>query len=283
VDQAVSWTERDEAELRRHCAEGKLLLREIAALLGKKVGSVGYHARKLGIYKTPAGRQGEGKRKHKHLRRAAFTFFLTHSFEETAEKFSLTKTQLKSLMSVCYKDPEFSHLRKDTRRKDPWSLEEMLFLLRFSGVQPRSWIAKSLDRSGARNIKERMQGWNASTKWLNGMPLAWAKTLWPEADPPSFKTEAGPTYFKFRIVTWHDAAILAGKYKTPPEIKACIRAMVRFQEFIHGTRSKAAIKRRFTTALSGGKRWGKFKSASHPTRSLTRKPLSKNLKATWTR
>lgn len=253
----MSWTEREISQLKSHLAKGTLFQHEIAKLMKRKTGSVAYMARKLEIpFQRPDGRYGEWNRKHSHLRKAVLTYFLTHSFDETAEKYSLTASQLKSLFTLGYKDPDLAHLRKDSRRKDEWGLEEMLFLLKYSGVQSRQWIAKSLDRSSARNIKERMQKWNASTKWLNGMPLAWAITLWPEAKPPSFKTAAGPGVFKYRIVTWHDAAILAEKCKTPQEVRACIRAMVRFTEFIHQTNSKSAIKRRFTKALSKEVRGG---------------------------
>ena len=250
VDQVVSWTEKEIRELRRHCAKGTLFLSEIAELMGRNRSTVQYMAKKLGIYKAQKKRYGEWNVKHAHLRKAVMTYFLDHSCEETRKEFKLTQSELKSLMTVAYRDPSLAHLRKDTRRKDPWTLEETLFVLKHSGVMPREWIAGRLGRSGARNLKERMAKWNAGTKWLNGMPFAWAKALWPEAQPKSIKTEAGPSHFKFRIVTWHDALDLSKTYKTPPEIKSCLRSMVRFQEFIHQTQSRAAIKRRFTKALS---------------------------------
>ncbi len=196
--------------------------------------------------------------KHSHLREPVMTYFLTHTWEETRVRFKLTESNLKSLFTVGYCDPKLAHLRKDTRRKDPWTLKEMLFLLQHAGVRDRNWIAKKLNRAGQRNIKERMQKWNAATKFLNGMPRKWAVELWGQyaVMPPGIKTKAGPTGgvntgdFRFVIIPWHEAERLSKTYRTPPKLKACIRAMMRFQEFIHGTKSPAWIRRKLKQAVA---------------------------------
>lgn len=192
--------------------------------------------------------------KHSHLREPVMTYFLTHTWEETLKKFKLTQSELKSLFSAGYRDPKLKHLRKDTRRKDPWTLEEMLFLIQNAGIRERAWIAKKLNRAGARNIKERMRSWNAATKFLNGMPITWAATLWPNAKLPApIRTLAGPTgnnnQFCFRILSWQTCKSLSMRYPTPPEIRAGIQAMYKFQSFIYRTNSSAWIRRKINASL----------------------------------
>lgn len=192
--------------------------------------------------------------KHKHLRKKVMTYFLTHSFEETRVKFGLSSSELKSIQTVSYRDPKLAHLRKDNRRKDRWTLEETLFLLRNSGIREREWIAKKINRSNARNIKERMQKYNAGTKFLHGIPITWARELWPNGKFSNIiHTKAGPSgeggIWRFKIIPWHECLKFAKKHETPLEILYGIRAMIRFQEFIFGTTSSVWIRRYINQSL----------------------------------
>lgn len=250
----MSWSNAEIEQLRRLSASGKLFYSEIAERMNNNPVNVRYMARRLKLPPSSRSRMGEWNRKHAHLREKVMTYFLTHSWEETRKRFSLTRSELKSLFTAGYRDPKFAHLRKDTRRKDEWTVEEMLFLLRHAGVREREWIAQKINRSCARNIKERMRSWNAATKHLNGMPLSWARQFWP-ADPlwNRLLTKAGPSggegIWRFQIIPWHECLRLSRMYPTPVEIRSGIRTMVRFQEFIHGLRSGAWIRRRLCAAI----------------------------------
>jgi hypothetical protein len=245
------WNLKTEAELIQFVRTGQYTYGEIAKKMGLNKNQIATKSCHLGLTNPTYQKRIT---KHAHLREPVMTYFLTHSWEDTRLRFKLTSSELKSLFTVGYRDPKFTHLRKDTRRKDEWTLEETLFLIRNSGIRERLWIAKKLNRSTARNIKERMQKWNASTKYLNGMPLSWAREFWPkDALDRRIRTKAGPSggkgIWRFQIFPWHECLRLSKKYPTKPEIKAGIRSMVRFQEFIYGTRSKGWIKRKINQSL----------------------------------
>jgi hypothetical protein len=245
------WKSEKEAELIRWLKTEQFTNAEIALKMGLNVNQITTKANSLG-YINPVYRKRITK--HAHLREKVMTYFLTHTSEETRVRFGLTQSEIKSLFTVGYRDPRFSHLRKDSRRKDAWTLEETLFLLRHAGIRERGWIAKKINRSTARNIKERMQKWGAATKHLNGMPLSWARQFWPNDLLESrIHTKAGPSggtgIWRFQIIPWHECLRLSRKYPTAVEICAGIRAMVRFQEFIYGTKSSVSIRRHINAAV----------------------------------
>lgn len=220
---------------------------DIAKEMGKSPASVRYNARGLGL--KSKGRKGGWNSKHKHLAKPVFEFFLTHTWEETQKHFNLTASELKSLFTTGYKNPKLAHLRKDKRRKDKWSLEEMLFLLQHAGIRERGWIAKKLKRGCATNIKERLQKWNAASKHLNGMPVSWALQLWPKIPlKVRIRTQAGPSggagIWRFCIIPWHDCLQLSQRYPTSPVIVSGIRGMIQFQQFVFQTQSQGLIRRK---------------------------------------
>lgn len=209
---------------------------DIAKELGIKPQNIRWNARKLGL-KTNTIR-GSWNGKHKHLRKPVLEYFLNHSFKEVMEHFKLTKSELKSVFTAAYKNPEWAHIRKDTRRKDLWSLKEILFLLTYSGLQSRSWIAKKLKRGCSTNIKERLQKLGGSSKFRSGIPLTWAQVFWPNAilDPLCIQTKAGPNGINcrtnFKIIVWEDCLKLAKKYPTHSLMVDGIKAMIKYQKFI---------------------------------------------------
>jgi hypothetical protein len=182
---------------------------------------------------------------------------MTHTYEETQEHFKLTRGELKSIFTVGYRDPKLAHLRKDTRRKDSWSVEEMLFAIRHAGIRERNWIAMKLKRGNSGVvIKEKFQKWNASTKHLHGMPLNWALSLWPHAEfSNKIRTKAGPSgnegVWRFQLIPWADCLKYSRTYSTPPAIRSGIRAMLRFQQFIFRTQSPSVIRRKINQSLKG--------------------------------
>lgn len=251
----MRWTDKDTEYLKARLSDKTVFMSEIAFDLGKKSNQVRYHARKLGWSGKQNYRKSEWNIKYNlDLVKQVMDYFLLHSKNETMKHFELSSKSFKSIMERGYKRKEFSHMRKDNRRKDPWSFDEELFVIRHAGVVPSDWIAKKLSRATGRNIKERLKNkMNAKSEWLNGMPYSLAKETWPNDKSLlklSIKTEAGPTHFKFRVIQWHDAFALAKKHNADETTLACLDSLRKFAEFIHGTKSKGAIKRRFGKAIS---------------------------------
>lgn len=184
------------------------------------------------------------KTKHKHLRKKVLELNLKMSNQEIAKKLNLTKSELKSCFTIAYMDQDLKHLRKDSRRRDPWSTRELRFLLRWSGVISQSDINEYLKRGKGRIvIKEKLQELGLCSKNVNGMTLSQFRALFKKepvyiletwAGSPSSKFLNSPTHFK--IIPWiHiDEMIKDGHIDTVKSIAIYVEAMAMFQEWIHG-------------------------------------------------
>jgi len=235
-----AWTAAEERELTR-----RMRAREsydtIAAAIGRTAVAVQVRAIRLRL--TPP--VGTSNAKHKHLRESAMAYYLTHSFGETAERFGLTLSELKSLMTSGYRDPTLRHLRKETRRHDAWSFDETMLLLRAAGVQPRTWIARRLDRGTKEAVKEQMARLGVRTRYVNGIPLTWLRELVGCSVEAGFKVKAGSGgggrhgrgATHTHLVPWVQAWPIAALYDAPEHLVEAFRAMARFQMKIHGTRT----------------------------------------------
>lgn len=248
------WSKAQVKQLRELARPKTLFMSEIAVAMGKSPAATRWKMHKLGLsYKS--SRLGTYNAKHAHIREAAFEYFLTHSTDQTREHFGLTKSECRSLFSVGYRMPELSHLRKDTRRRDAWSPEEYLFLLRHAGLRDRDWIAAALKRGSRHAVKDcasdRLHGiW---TKQMHGLPH---KIVAEQLGVPGLKTvqtAAGPISethsYRYIIVPWVVLADSQSKFSV--EIRPALRAMSRFQKWIYGTTTTLQTMNRIKKAVEG--------------------------------
>lgn len=271
------WTAAEIAELRRLCSSNTLFMSEIAEKLGRRPGTVRWKAHKLGIWSKPEGRFAEWNRKHAHLREAVMQYFVTHSMEETRKHFGLTRSEIKSIFTVGYRDPKLKHLRKEWRPHSAWSTEDWLFMVRSVGIQPREWIGRKLKRGETYNsVKDALAKFRGYGKYMNGMPWGWAEPLFGlDAHRYAIKTKARPAgnagNFRYKIIPWVTCERLVeqgrirkklGKGKCRPERKHSapsipvspdvydgIRAMAKFQRWIFGVQSERVIVRKIEATL----------------------------------
>lgn len=223
----------------------KLFATEMAKELDKRPASVRWRMHKLGIESSKtrvAERYGKWNIKHAHLREAVMRFYQTHSYETTAKKFGLTKSEMKSLFSVCYRMAELKHLRKDSRLKSAWSTKQLKFLLQHAGLRPRKWIMEQLDRGkNVCVIKERLGTLGVSSRTLQGITLSQFRQAFEQEPSFYLKTDAGPdggpkgtlpTRWKIIPWVWLEQEIKAKRLKTPKEFGMLISARAHFQEWI---------------------------------------------------
>lgn len=237
------WTDSERLLLTVLVESGDHTNPEIAKIMGLGRNQVACEATRLGLKNTCYRKQRIVK--HKHLRMPAMKYFVTHTFEETMERFGLTRSELRSIQTVSYRDPKYDHLRKDTRRNDSWSLDETLFLLRHAGLKPREWIAKKLNRGTMHSVKEMTSRLDIKSRYVNGLPQRLAEILlgYPVE---GMKTKAGPTGgmrngdFCYRIVPWVCLYPWARQSNVPDHLVLALGALSRFQKWIHGTRSMDA-------------------------------------------
>lgn len=209
---------------------------EIAKIMNKPRTGVAIKSQKIWGGNPNYMRQ---KTKHKHLREPAMRYFLNHTWEETMEKFKLTRSELKSLFTVGYQDPNLKHLRKEIRRHDPWKAKEYQTLLCYAGIKPREWIGKKLKRGNAQScIKERLEKLGVSSKNMNGITLTQFKKAFGCKPPRYVQTEAGPSTTKyathFRLILWTDLDrwISKGIIHAPEMMKIHVSTMAMFQRWI---------------------------------------------------
>lgn len=230
------WTEAEKRKISEMVRSGTNTYGEIAKVLSCSTVSAISVGRKMGLKNRAYLNRIT---KHKHLREPAMKFFQTHTFEETRERFGLTKSEFKSLQTVSYRDPKLLKYRKDSRRKDVWSQKEVQTFAKYSGLQPRAWIAKKLKRGTMHSVKELASRLGTDTRYLNGLPERLARIIDPNAS--GIKTKAGAPGSSgeccHRIVPWVVLAQSKQMKAVHPEVRAGIKAMAHFQKWIHKTRS----------------------------------------------
>lgn len=237
-----TWTLSELNELKGLVLSQRYTYPEIAKLMGKTRSQCQQRAQYMGL-KNPV--YGIRQTKHAHLRGKLLRYYLNHSAPECQKKFNLTPSEFKSCLTIAYKNPKWAHIRKETRRHDPWSIEEVKFLLRHSGIQSRTWISRKLKRGGVYSVKESLSRLNIKSKHLNGMPLTWVELLCGGPLEGSIKTKAGPRgqddAFCFRIIPWVRLERLIEKRKVQPDIYAAIKVMAKFQRWAFGTQNEGQI------------------------------------------
>lgn len=250
-DKSFFISDREAAEIVAMALSGDILNKDIAARIGRMPGAVSYCLKRNGVRNTAKDKiVGKWNNKHAHLRGPLLKYFLNHSAEECQKKFKLTPSEFKSCLTYAYKHPEFAHIRKDRRRHDAWSTKELKFLLRHSGIMPRDWIAKELNRGSELGIKDRLELLGISSKNLNGLTL----TQFREAfgvDPKFYiQTKAGPGQGKhsstfYKIVPWVciNVEIEKGRLKTHPMFVQLVSSMAIFQEWIFDGNALGKLKR----------------------------------------
>ena len=258
---SARWGRGHDWELARQVSEGRLFYTEIAEAMGMSVHTVRYHARRLKLPRFPArGRLGEKNVKHKHLAYAAFVYYLTHTAEETARRFKLAPNEFRSLRSAGYRDKSLKHLRKEKRKRTPWSTRELLFLLRHAGLRPRKWIAGKLKRGNATCMKERLQALGVCSRTINSITLSQFQQAFGERPAFYLMTDAGPgrngtpTYFKIVPWAWLDKELKAGRLKTAPVFRDLVATMALFQNWIHGGDAVPEMLKIIRRSFRGGAR-----------------------------
>jgi O6-methylguanine-DNA--protein-cysteine methyltransferase len=232
----TKWTPDEKRKLKSMVESGQYTYGEIADALKKTQVSATLVGQKMGLRNRA---YLDRITKHKHLREPVMKFFQTHSFKETMERFGLTWSELKSVQTVSYRHPKLNKYRKDKRRHDVWSQKEVQTFARYSGLQPRAWIAKKLKRGTMQSVKELAQRLGTDTRYLNGLPERLARIIDPSSS--GIKTKAGAPGRSgeccHRIVPWVVLAQSKKMKSVHPEVSAGIRAMAHFQKWVQKTRS----------------------------------------------
>lgn len=240
-----TWTQNQLAQLQELVQSGNYTYPEIAEKMGRSRSECQQRAEYMGL-KNPT--YIKRRSKHKHLRKSVLKYYMNHSAKEVQEKFKLTPSEFKSCLTVAYKNPEWAHLRKDQRRKDLWSVQEIKTLLQYSGLKPRNWIGRKLKRGGVHSVKESLSRLKIKSKHLNGMPVGWVETLVGKDLEGFLKTKAGPNggdgkdLFCFKIIPWVKLnQMIHDQKQINTEVQSAIRALSRFQAWVYGTKDVARI------------------------------------------
>jgi len=223
----------------------KMFATEIAKELGKKPASVLWRMKKLRLESARTRvteRFGKWNSKHAHLREEVLRYFQTHSWAQTAKKFGLSDSELKSLFTVAYKMKKLAHIRKDKRDHSPWTTAQLKFLLRHAGLRPRKWIMEQLGRgNNVCHIKERMQALGVSSRTLQGITLSQFRQAFGQEPKFYLQTDAGPdggpkgtlpTRWKIIPWVWLDRELKARRLKTSREFAILVSARATFQDWI---------------------------------------------------
>lgn len=179
-------------------------------------------------------------------------YYQNHTHKECAERFGLTLSEVKSVLSGCYrKSQPYKDIRrsytKDKRRKDPWTPGQLKKMLSYIGLLPRDEIAKRIGRKALKSannervIKDKLRNLRIEQpKYINGLTISRYQSLFGQRPKVYIRTTAGPgrggAPTHFRIVPWVyiEEMIEWGKLKPQEPIRVWVKAMADFQRWIHG-------------------------------------------------
>ena len=214
---------------------------EIAEILGRPRDAIAIKAHRFGGNPNYLRR----KTKTKHLRADVLRFFQNHTLEETRKRFGLTPSELKSVFTIAYRMPELRHIRKDKRRRDAWSGEELRFMLMNVGLIPRETIAKKLNRGSFHAVKDKLDALNIGAQNLNGLTISKFRILFGREPDFFLQTVAGPkraglsgghrkppSFYKLVPWTWIRDEVAAGRLEAPEAYRKMIEAMATFQDWV---------------------------------------------------
>lgn len=193
------------------------------------------------------------KHRNRNLYSKCLKYYQNHSFKETADKFDLTLNELKSVMTYAYRDKSLLHIRKDSRRKDPWSIAEYRKLIQMSGLVQRKTIGSYLNRSiGYQGIKDRLALLKLKSRNVNGLTYSQYLDLFDKKPPFYFKTNAGSGRTRILLIPW--VSISKKQLKDQPVfIKKMIESMSIFQMWVYSTRSKKLILNKMNNIINSNK------------------------------
>jgi hypothetical protein len=176
-----------------------------------------------------------------HLHLKVEEYYRTHSKEETTKRFKISNKEFKSIMTYVYR--KGIGVRKDHRVKTEFNSWQELALM--SGIFERQEIAKKLERGSYHAIKDRIGKYKINGKYLNGLRLQQVDKYF--SNLKVWKTRAGPT--RFTLVPWVELEDKLDSSSLPKLLKKAIKALARFQRFIHKTEYNHIVKRNITKMI----------------------------------
>lgn len=191
------------------------------------------HIRKLRANKTVKFRCGYeiSREKSKIFREKVHAYRLKHGTAKAAEKFGLTHKTASQYSAQAVRDNK--KLQPfDDRRKDKWSAEDLVYLLRKSGIDSREDIKTHLKRGDKVTlIKEKLQDLGVCSKNVNGISTEQFLEIFGVAPPVRIEGSA-----RFKIVPYQYVVKYMNKSKVDinPTLKIYFETMALFQKWIYG-------------------------------------------------
>ncbi len=180
--------------------------------------------------------------KHKHLRAEALRMKTKERLgdNEIMRNLNLTKSELLSCLHKAYHDPSLSHLRVSPYKVKPWTDEDTLFLLRWSGILPISEIAKHVKGGvSVPAVKGKLAKLKVCSTNINGISVKQFEKLFNKLPEYYIETAAktpGIGDKKFQLVPWAFVEELLKKKKIRQSkiIREYVYSMAKFQKWLHG-------------------------------------------------
>lgn len=224
----------EEINLIKELIDQKKTYREISEIMDRSKNSIISKCQRLKIKGTRYPHA-----KYTLIYEDILTYFLTHSSLETAEHFNLSAKEFKSCMTIGYRMEKFKHLRKDKRyrHRDKWTVEELKKMLQLCGQIRRSEIAKEIDRSNDRVIKEKLKKLGLKSTFVNGLTKSYTQKI--SKIKPTLQP-VGP--LGQHLVTWIELSY--DEYKDDI-LNISIKALANFQRWIFNYKPDNEIIRSF--------------------------------------
>ena len=177
------------------------------------------------------------KQKYKHLYEPVMKYFINHTWDETKKHFSLNDRNLKSIFSYAYKSKSLKKYRKDSRRKDAWTIDELKALVKTCGLIERKDIARILKRGNGQGVKDKINQLGLKSRNVNGLTLSQYRELFGKEPKNLIKTNAGSGLMRIKLVPWVMLEHEKDLKKMPKFINEMVQSMAMFQRWIYESKN----------------------------------------------
>lgn len=218
------------AKLRGLFLQGNMTISAMANELGRSRKSVERKLNRMGL-RSPSR---EAVTYTEEFKATVIAYYYATNRKETCEKFGISDRVIEGFISRKNKRLGLTSVKK----KNEWTTEETLILLRYIGLKSIPFIAMKLDKTeSAVNSYLKRRGYRL--RYVNGLPQSIFEEMFSRTkELPFMRTVEGEVF-----IPWSTFEDNLGSISKGDEFQILIvKAMAKFQRFLHGVRNNTDLK-----------------------------------------
>lgn len=224
------WDMVEVSKMRSIFLKDKCTIDELAQKMGRSKKSVERKLNHLGLKRSSE----EYIRYNEDFKETVVAYYYTTNRKETCERFNISENVLEGFLTRRKRKLNIT----TTTRKNEWTTDETLYMLRYIGLKPLSYIAQQMGRTESALYSHiRRRGYRLS--YVNGLPKELFDKIFVRTSDMAFMRNFEGEIF----IPWTTFEDNLDKITNGDEFQVIIvRSMAKFQRFLHGAKNNQEIK-----------------------------------------